>query len=377
MKRIRFPNISPRAWEHPADRAALSALQSIPGLDMILQQFVGTTSERSLRLVALASAVRVGETQFAKVHTLYREACAVLDVKEPPELFVAFNPFINAQAVGVKKPFIIINSSLLETLSDDELICVLAHELAHCMSGHVLYSTILVMLTRFASPLLMSLPLGGAAIQAIKIALQEWSRKSELSCDRAGLLVCQNPEAAYTLEMKLAGGRHIEQMNINEFFQQAYEYESGGDMIDSIHKVMNLLGESHPFPVLRLVELKKWVDSGEYGRIVGGGYAQEGSFAAHANAAENAYESRNDAPRATMMDNLKTAANRYKDDLRSSNDPLIIKVTDAASAAADKAKEVARDIANNVANGNTGDITDDLANKARQAFEGFRRKEKE
>jgi Zn-dependent protease with chaperone function len=356
MKRIRLPKISPRAWEHPADRAALSALQRIPGLDTILQQFVGATSERSLRLVALASAVRVSESQFAKVHTLYREACSVLDVQDPPELFVSFNPFINAQAVGVKKPFIILNSSLLDTLTDDELLCVIAHELAHCMSGHVLYSTILVMLTRFASPLLMSIPLGGAALQAIKMALQEWSRKSELSCDRAGLLVAQNPEAAYTLEMKLAGGKNVEQMNINEFFQQAYEYESGGDMIDGVHKIMNLLGESHPFPVLRLVELKKWVDSGEYARILNGGYADGGTAPTPANAD---YIKRGEEKNENVFDNIKTAANRYKDDLLNSDDPLIGKVTDAASSITSAAS-------------NAADTAKDVADKARQAFENFR-----
>jgi Zn-dependent protease with chaperone function len=353
MKRIRFPNISPRAWEHPADRAALAALQRVPGLDTLLQSMIGATSERSLRLVALASAVRVNERQFARVHTLYREACEVLDVKEPPELFVASNPFINAQAVGVKKPFIILNSSLLDTLSDDELLAVIAHELGHCLSGHVLYTTALVMLTRFAAPFLQGIPLGGAAIAAIRMALQEWYRKSELSCDRVGLLVVQNPETVYTLEMKLAGGRQVEQMNINEFFQQAYEYESGGDMLDSVHKILNLLGETHPFPVLRLVELKKWVDSGEYARVLSGGYASGGEYATPADAH---YTERGNEKKENTFDNLKSAANKYKEEFVNSHDPLIEKVNEAADVATDVAKEV--------------------ADRAKQAFEAFQQRRK-
>jgi len=338
-QRITFPNISPRTWEHPADRAALSALQRVPGMDTLVQHLIGATSERSLRLIALASAVRVSERQFAKVNALYREACNVLDVQEPPELFVAFNPFINAQAIGVKKPFIVLNSSLLDSLTDEELLCVIAHELGHCLSGHVLYSTLLVMLTRFALPVLSSIPLGAAAIAAVRMALQEWRRKSELSCDRAGLLVVQNPDVAYTLEMKLAGGRNVEQMNINEFFQQAFEYESGGDMLDSVHKILNLLGETHPFPVLRLVELKKWVDSGEYGSILNGGYTTEGTFTTPFDHAD--YAQRGAERQESVFDNLKSAANKYRDDLRDSHDPLVETINVVADTATDVAKEAA------------------------------------
>jgi Zn-dependent protease with chaperone function len=337
-QKVIFPNISPRAWEHPADRAALSTLQAVPGLDVLLQKMIGNTSERSLRLVALSSAVRVSERQFAKVHKLFREVCGVLDVKQVPELFMSASPFVNARAVGVERPFIMLNSSLMDTLSDEELLAVIAHELGHCLSGHLLYSTLLVMLTNYTMPILQSIPLGGAAVLAVRMALMEWYRKSELSCDRAGLLVVQDPDVCYTLEMKLAGGRHVSEMNINEFFTQAYEYESGGSMMDSVHKVLNLLGETHPFPVLRLVELKKWVDSGEYARILSGGYSQDGAGTRVYDAPH--YSTTTDK-KESVVDNLKAAANKYKEDLVNSDDPLVGKITDAASAAADTAKSIA------------------------------------
>jgi hypothetical protein len=215
---------------------------------------------------------------------------------------------------------------------------VIAHELGHCLSGHLLYSTLLVMLTNYTMPILQSIPLGGAAVMAIRAALMEWYRKSELSCDRAGLLVVQDPDVCYTLEMKLAGGRHVSEMNINEFFTQAFEYESGGSMMDSVHKVLNLLGETHPFPVLRLVELKKWVDSGEYARILSGGYSQDGTGTRMYEAPH--YSTTTDA-KDNIVDNLKAAANKYKEDLVNSDDPLVGKITDAASAAADAAKSIA------------------------------------
>ncbi|MCU0425946.1 MAG: M48 family metallopeptidase [Candidatus Kapabacteria bacterium] len=341
--KVIFPNISPRAWEHPADRAALSTLQSVPGLDTLLQKMIGATTERSLRLVALSSAVRVSERQFAKVNTLFREACHILDVKQTPELYVSASPFVNARAVGMERPFIMLNSSLLETLSEEELLAVIAHELGHCLSGHLLYSTLLVLLTNFTMPILSSIPLGGAAVMAVRMALMEWYRKSELSCDRAGLLVVQDPDVCYTLEMKLAGGRQVSEMNINEFFAQAYEYESGGTMVDSVHKILNLLGETHPFPVLRLVELKKWVDSGEYARILSGGFAQGNDASPRAFNAPH-YATPEDAKQESVMDNIKSAAKKYKEELANSSDPLAAKVSGIADSAADTAKTIAENL---------------------------------
>lgn len=334
--KVHFPNISSRAWEHPADRAALSTLQSIPGLDILLQKVVGVTTERSLRLIALSSAVRVSERQFAKVNTLFREACHILDVKKVPEIYVSASPFINARAIGMDNPFIILNSSLLETLNEEELLAVIAHELGHCLSGHVLYSTLLVLLTNYSMPILSSIPLGATALLAIRMALMEWYRKSELSCDRAALLVVQDPDICYALQMKLAGGSQISEMNINEFFMQAYEYESGGTMIDSIHKVLNLLGKTHPFPVLRLVELKKWVDSGDYGRIISGGFAQ-GESDAPRFYNQASYATPEDVKDESVADNIKEAAKKYKEEFTNSADPLIAKVGDIAEAAADVA----------------------------------------
>ena len=261
IKRTHFPDISPKSWQHPADRAALAALKKVPGLDMLLQKVVGGTTERSLRLIHLASAVRVGDTQFPKVHKLHKEACAIFNVEKMPELYIAQTPLLNASAIGVNNPFIVLNSSMIDALDEEELLCVIGHELGHCVSGHVLYKTLLAMLIQF-SVYFMSIPLGSISIAAIIAALREWDRKSELSADRAGLLTVQNPDVSYNLLMKMAGGPRIEQMDTNEFFLQAAEYQKGGNLIDSIYKLMNLLSRSHPFAVLRLTELKTWVDNG-------------------------------------------------------------------------------------------------------------------
>lgn len=297
-------DINPKAWEHPADRAALTALKQIPGVDEIVRKLIGVTTEKSIRLLVLASSVRVSGKQFPKLYKFINEAREILDINEEFELYVSQNPIMNAGAVGVEKPFILLNSAIIERLSEEELLAVIGHEVGHCASGHVLYKTLLWLILILSS-MLIQIPIAGAALNAILMALNEWNRKSELSADRAGLLVVQDPNISYTALMKLAGGSKIGQMNINEFFIQAQEYESGGDIIDSVHKLINLLGQSHPFPVLRLSELKTWVDSGNYEKIINGDYSKKS----------------NNSPEDFMKD-FDDAAKQYREDMSKSGDPL-------------------------------------------------------
>lgn len=303
-------DISPKAWEHPADRAALNALRQIPGLDQILKVIVGATAEKKYRLFMLASTVRTSEKQFPKMHRLFTEACSRLDLRTIPELYISQSPFLNAGAIGVDKPFIVLYSGVFKHLSDMEIMSVLGHEIGHCMSGHVLYKTMLWILLHIPL-MLIDLPVAQIALRLIMLALLEWSRKSELSADRAGLLAVQSPQDCYTLEMKMAGGGDLSQMDINEFFLQAADYDKGGDLLDSVFKLFNLAGEDHPFAVLRLTELKTWVDGGHYDKILSGEYKRQ-----------------TDGEPDDVMNDFKKAQEQYKEDMKNSKDPLAAAMTD-------------------------------------------------
>jgi Zn-dependent protease with chaperone function len=266
--------IDSRSWEHPADRAALNALRRIPGFDEVLRQVFSLFGERAIRLAFLANAVRVSETQFPRVHTLYGEVCRTLDVAPEWPLYVQQEPHYNAAAYGMQKPFIIVNSALVQAFDDDELRFVLAHEVGHVLSGHVLYNTMLqvmLLIARMGLPLIMTI-----AATPVLYALLEWSRKAELSCDRAGLLAVQNPEPGMRTMLKFAGGSFADQTNLKDFMQQAEDYRETGDIADQLYKVLNILGATHPFPVLRVAEMRNWFESGEYDRIMGGEYRRRG-----------------------------------------------------------------------------------------------------
>ncbi|MBA4155999.1 MAG: M48 family metallopeptidase [Gemmatimonadetes bacterium] len=265
--------IDSRSWEHPADRAALNALRRLPAFDEVLKTIFGFFGEKPVRLAFQANAVRVSPTQFARVHHLYQDVARTLDAPAAFPVFVAQTPMVNAGAYGMERPFIIMNSGTLGLLDDEELQFILGHELGHILSGHVLYTTMMVILVQLAE---RGFPIVGLAARAILIALMEWYRKAELSADRAGSLAVQRPEVGMRTMLKLAGGGNRGETNLPEFIQQADEYRQGGDLADQVFKVLNVLGATHPFPVIRVAELRDWFEAGEYDRIVRGEYRRRG-----------------------------------------------------------------------------------------------------
>jgi Zn-dependent protease with chaperone function len=318
--RVILSQISSRAFEHPADRTALTALRSLTGFDQLIRVASGMMKERQYRLAYLASAVRVDERQFAEVNEIFNEVLGVLDAEERPELYVAADPFAQATTLGVDKPFIALSSGLVELMDTDELRFVLGHELGHAMSGHTLYRTLLMHLLNLAS-LVGWIPIGGIGLRVVISALREWERKSELSADRAGLLACQDPEATRRAHMKLAGGAHLSEMDTEAFLAQAEEYENSGTLRDGILKLLNTERSSHPFAVVRAAEIRRWIESGDYDRIIAGDYPR-----------------RSEDGDAKMSDDAREAARGYRERFENSGDQLVgalRQVTDTFGSAAE------------------------------------------
>ena len=265
--------IDPRSWEHPADRGALGALRRLKGLDQLVAALVSATTERSLRLMQLASSVKVTERQFPRVNAAVEEVTDTFDWPARPAVFVTQSPFFNAGVLGVKDPFIVLNSSLLRNFGDDELKAMVAHEMGHIMSGHALYKTLIWLLANVSSQLL---PMGNVILLPIMAALSEWNRKSELSADRAEVLALQDPRPSLNVLMRMAGGEDLSQVNLNEFFLQAREYDEQQSLLDSVHKILNQLWMSHPYPVERIKELQSWSSSGAFQAILDGNYLRRG-----------------------------------------------------------------------------------------------------
>ena len=303
-QRLPLKGISSRAWEHPADRGALVALRRLQGFDTFIRKLSGFLNERMVKMQLLGSCVRVTERQFAQVHRLYSEAATTLDAQSLPSLYVQADPTYNATTIGIDSPKIVLNSSLLDLLDDDELRFVLGHELGHALSGHALYRTLLTYMVSLTTSL-SGVPFGALGIQAIRVALAEWARKSELSSDRAGLLATQDLPSAIRVHMKLASGGRLQDLDQTEFLTQAREYEDSEDLRDSLMKLLLVEGATHPMNVVRAGELRRWVDSGAYADILAGNYPK-----------------RDDDKDAKISDEAAAAAESYTKSFNESEDAL-------------------------------------------------------
>jgi Zn-dependent protease with chaperone function len=303
--RVRLPGISSRAYEHPADRSALVAMRKLTGFDVLLRRLASLFSDRSLRLLFLASSVRASTEQFPRLHELILDGSAVLDLPAVPELFIFQDPVPNAMTLGSDKPFVVVSTGLVDLMDDEEMRHVIGHELGHVLSGHAVYRTMLFHLTRLATRLAW-FAIGYITLRVIIAALEEWYRKSELSCDRAGVLAGQDPAAGRRALMKIAGGNKLSEFSHDAFHQQAREYDAVPDVREGLLKLLQLQGNTHPFAVIRFAELDRWVAEGEYLDILAGRYPR-----------------REDDPDTSVGDEFKSAARSYQESWNRSADPLV------------------------------------------------------
>lgn len=207
-------------------------------------------------------------------------------------------------------------------MNDEELRFVLGHELGHAMSGHSLYQTIASYLILFGT-MLSSVPLGTIGLQTLQLAFGEWSRKAELSSDRAGLIVSQDRDVSLHALMKLAGGAHLEQMDIEEFLAQAAEYGQAGDVRDNIIRFAMTRNQSHPLVAVRVGELDQWSAGPEYAAVLTGQYPRRG-----------------DDGDVSVTQGIRESAAGYGGAIKQSTAPVLTRVRDVGGAMKDKGRRI-------------------------------------
>ena len=271
----KFAELDKHDYVHPADSRALAALRTIPGIDSALKKLLAVTGESAIRVIFMASAVKVTPEQCPDLHAKLQVACTTLGV-DMPDLYVQQNPVVNAFTGGVERPTIVLHSSLIERLTDEEVLAVVAHEVGHIHAEHVLYLTAARLIEALTTAALSAAPIAAVVTQLLsctmRAALLAWARRAELSCDRAALLVTQDPHVIGRTMMKLCGGTFASKVNYEQFLAQARDFQKNYDekALDRFWADIITSGMTHPFPVWRVSEILKWVDSGEYQRLMTG-----------------------------------------------------------------------------------------------------------
>jgi Zn-dependent protease with chaperone function len=267
--KTRLLGLTADQFRHPLDLEATQSLKQLPGLDVLVRLALAPLAEKFFVLENMASSVRVGDQQLPDLHQLLLEACEILDL-ECPQLYVRQNPVPNAYTFAMRgeRPFVVMHTSLLELLTPAETQAVIAHELGHLKCDHGVYLTLANLLALAAS----QLPMGEVLAQSLQSQLMEWVRCAEFTCDRAALLVAQDPRVVISLLMKLSGGSPslVSQLNVEAFLDQARAYDAigDGDAMGEALKHIHTQDRTHPVPVLRAREIDRWASTSEYYSLV-------------------------------------------------------------------------------------------------------------
>lgn len=268
--RKRFPDLSSPEYEHPTDRSYLNTLNTNKAIEKIVKLYSEYNFERILLVQYTGSNIRVTEKNLPYLYGALKTVCEILDVKEIPPLYVAPGS-LNACTIGSSKPIIVISGICLSLLSYDELLFILGHEVGHIKSQHVLYHSIGNFIPYIAGIIgNLTFGIGEIAVRGVLMLLYQWYRMSEITADRAGLLACQNIDAAVSVMAKLSGypPSHYDEIDNELFLDQAVEFEDfDNNIFDKLLKLFSELYRSHPWTVMRAKELRKWYDDGDYSKV--------------------------------------------------------------------------------------------------------------
>lgn len=248
-------------FAHPVDAAIIRSLDN-PAINGVFNKVVQTSIDASYGL-SLATGIHVSRNTYPELYAIVEECAAKLNIPVPYVIISDQVRGINACTAGTDQfAFIAISSMLPLVLNADELKFVIGHECGHLALGHVVYHTALSMMGAAGG----LLPLVGNIIaKTISYPLNAWSRRSEISADRAGLICCGDVQVAKRSLFKLEAGL----MNINSVDIDAYVRECEAMLENSTLGKLNEFFMSHPIIPKRIKAIDLFANSVVYAKAMG------------------------------------------------------------------------------------------------------------
>jgi Zn-dependent protease with chaperone function len=278
-ERRSFPDIHADAFIHDADRTALEALRGVPGLDTLGRKLASGSVERKFHAIHSRTAVRLGPRQYPSLYKMVEQACEILDL-EVPITYVSGHFQVNAYAFGFQEYTLTLNAGLVDQMEDDQVLAVIGHELGHMLCDHMLYKSLAHLIGTFGVQALGMLFGGPAKLLTVplRLALLNWSRAAEYSCDRAGLLVVQDPRIVSGTLVKLAGGpkRFRDEFDLDAVNAQHADFEDSATIPDRFFAMWHEINRTHPDPIWRANAIMEWSETEQYREIMAGRYLLRG-----------------------------------------------------------------------------------------------------
>lgn len=255
-------------FAHPVDQSIISALDN-PVVNGVFNKVVQASIDANYGL-ALAKGIHISANTYGELYDIVCDCAEKLDIPIPYVMISDTVQGINACTAGTDQfAFIAISSFLPVVMKKDELSFVIGHECGHLVLGHVVYHTALNVIGSAGG----LLPLVGSVVEkTIKYPLNAWSRRSEISADRAGLICCGDIQTAKRSLFKLeAGLLKTDGVDIDGYVREAEQVLDS----TSIGKYSEIM-YSHPIIPKRIKALDYFSRSKLYDDITGLGNADNG-----------------------------------------------------------------------------------------------------
>jgi Zn-dependent protease with chaperone function len=240
------------AYAYAGDLRVLRTLDRLSPVKLALEATV-----RMWKTVArgelLGTAVKVGPKQFPQIHALVEKCAATLHIA-PPTVYISPTLQLNAHTFGTNEDaYIVLNGVLVDHLTPEELMGVIGHECGHIQNNHVVFTTALYYLLHFANRFVKWI------VTPALLALQGWSRRAEITCDRAMLLCTRSLDVSQAVLLKLALGSQTlyKDLNVEAFLQQLDEQKGGPAKYTELLK-------DHPYLPKRVQALRLFAESAYY-----------------------------------------------------------------------------------------------------------------
>ncbi len=266
--------IPPDLFLHDSDKAALSALKAIPGFSQLLKWFMSVGFEKQEHIMNMGSNLRIDENQMPKYYHMLLPVCEKLQIKVP-ELYITLNVTPNAWTFGDTDPYIVITSGMLETVPDELIPTVLAHECGHIVCRHTLYTLMgsLIMMGMDVAASYVPLGLGQAVSSSLQMAFAYWMRCSELSADRVAAFCDGSADKTIRLCMHFAGydkDFYDIKPNISAFLAQIEDYKklTSDNAWNKTLEFLWMRNKDHPQSAIRAYECNEWAKSQQFDKIV-------------------------------------------------------------------------------------------------------------
>ena len=279
---VEFPDLSRQAFQHELDLQAAGVLKQVPGLPRLVRFLSETFTEQYMRYMNVSSKLQINAQQYPSLHRQFVKMAQVLDVRKLPSLYIETTPTINAYAMGVEDYSIVLCSGLVDIMDEGELMAILGHELGHVKCEHQLFKTMAFWVTTFGDAIFNQAKIPGldlvlsAGRIGLEFALMDWNRKAELSCDRAALLATQEPDTVARALAKLAGfsRKYASELSLEEAENQFEAYQDLGNdsFLLKLVKLQAMMSQTHPYPVVRVKQIRTWASSEAYAQILAGRY---------------------------------------------------------------------------------------------------------